>query len=61
MLGDFMYSNPTRLYFGEHAMDNLKTELANYGPKVQLVYGGGSIKKNGIYDQVTKILQECGK
>ncbi len=61
MLGNFTYSNPTKLYFGENALDSLKTELSNYGQNVMLVYGGGSIKKNGIYDAVTAILTECGK
>ena len=61
MLGNFVYSNPTKLYFGENSLDYLKTELANYGSNIMLVYGGGSIKKNGIYDQVTAILKECGK
>ena len=44
MLGDFTYCNPTKLYFGEHALDNLHGELKKYGKKVLLVYGGGSIK-----------------
>ena len=61
MLGNFMYCNPTRLYFGKESMENLKTELDKYGKNVMLVYGGGSIKKNGIYDKVTEILKECGK
>ena len=61
MLGEFMYCNPTRLYFGKQALNGLRTELSKYGPTVLLSYGGGSIKKNGIYDQVTAILQECGK
>ena len=61
MLGNFKYSNPTKLYFGEDALSNLKVELAGYGTNVQLVYGGGSIKKNGIYEQVITILKECGK
>ena len=61
MLGNFSYHNPTKLYFGEDALDYLKTELAQYGKNVQLVYGGGSIKKNGIYDAVVAILKECGK
>ncbi len=61
MLGNFTYCNPTRLYFGKGAVENLKSELANYGPNVVLIYGGGSIKKNGIYDTVVKILKECGK
>lgn len=61
MLGDFMYCNPTRLYFGENALDNLESELAGYGKNVLLVYGGGSIKKSGLYDQVTDILKASGK
>lgn len=61
MLGNFTYSNPTKLYFGEDALDNLASELKNYGKNVLFCYGGGSIKKNGIYDKVVKILNECGK
>ena len=61
MLGDFTYCNPTKLYFGKNALDGLKRELPKYGKNVLLVYGGGSIKRNGIYDKVTAILKECGK
>lgn len=61
MLGNFTFCNPTRLYFGEGAIKNLKDELEKYGPTVMLVYGGGSIKKNGIYDAVVSVLKECGK
>lgn len=61
MLGNFIYSNPTKLYFGEDSLDYLKDELSNYGDNIMLVYGGGSIKKNGIYDKVAAILKECGK
>lgn len=61
MLGDFSYCNPTRLYFGENSLDNLSKELANYGSKVMLTYGGGSIKKSGLYDKVIAILKESGK
>ena len=61
MLGNFTYHNPTRLHFGPEALDQLAGELAHYGPRVQLIYGGGSIKKNGLYDQVLAILQEAGK
>ena len=61
MLGNFTYCNPTKLYFGEDSLSNLKTELKKYGTNVVLVYGGGSIKKNGIYDQVMAILNEEGK
>lgn len=61
MLGNFSYHNPTKLYFGEDSMDALKNELKNYGKNILLVYGGGSIKKNGIYDQVVDVLKQCGK
>ena len=61
MLGDFTYCNPTKLYFGKNALDGLRKELPKYGRNVLLVYGGGSIKRNGIYDNVTAILEECGK
>ena len=61
MLGNFCYSNPTRLYFGEEALGYLGEELPKYGKNVLLIYGGGSIKKNGIYDQVVAILKENGK
>lgn len=61
MLGNFVYSNPTKLYFGEKSLAYLNEELPKYGSKVQLVYGGGSIKKNGIYDQVIEILKRNGK
>lgn len=61
MLGNFIYSNPTKLYFGEEALNGLREELPRYGENVLLVYGGGSIKKNGIYDDVISILAECGK
>lgn len=61
MLGDFTYSNPTKLYFGKNALDGLKAELDKYGNKVMLSYGSGSIKKNGIYDDVVEILKDCGK
>lgn len=61
MLGNFSYCNPTKLYFGEDSLSNLGTELKKYGQNVVLIYGGGSIKKNGIYDEVTGILTEEGK
>lgn len=61
MLGNFVYSNPTKLYFGADSLKNLEVELANYGKNVLLVYGSGSIKKNGIYDEVMAILNKCNK
>ena len=61
MLGNFSYCNPTKLYFGEDSLGYLNTELPKYGKKVVLIYGGGSIKKNGIYDEVVRILRDNGK
>lgn len=61
MLGNFSYSNPTKLYFGEDSLCFLNEELPKYGKIVQLIYGGGSIKKNGIYNQVMKLLKDNGK
>lgn len=61
MLANFSYSNPTKLYFGEDSLNYLNEELPKYGKNVQLAYGGGSIKKNGIYDKVMEILKANGK
>lgn len=61
MLGNFSYCNPTKLYFGDTSLNALHTELPKYGKNVVLIYGGGSIKKNGIYDDVIRILNENGK
>lgn len=61
MLGNFQYCNPTKLYFGDDSLKFLNTELPKYGENVVLVYGGGSIKKNGIYDEVVEILKANGK
>ena len=61
MEGNFTYCNPTKLYFGKGAVKYLNEELPKYGKNVVLIYGGGSIKRNGIYDEVRKILLENGK
>ncbi|MBP3460102.1 MAG: iron-containing alcohol dehydrogenase [Lachnospiraceae bacterium] len=57
----FTYYNPVKIYFGVGAIENLKQELTDCGEKILLTYGGGSIKKNGIYEQVSGILKEAGK
>lgn len=57
MLGNFAYCNPTKLYFGDESLKYLSEELPKYGENVVLVYGGGSVKKNGIYDEVMEILK----
>ncbi|KAE9634867.1 iron-containing alcohol dehydrogenase [Defluviitalea raffinosedens] len=61
MLGNFVYSNPTKIYFGDEALKGLNQELPKYGKKVMLIYGGGSIKKIGLYDEIIKILKENDK
>ena len=61
MLGNFIYYNPTKLYFGTEVHKNLMDALKEYGQKILLVYGGGSIKKNGIYDTVMEALKQSGK
>ena len=61
MLGSFSYCNPTKLYFGAGAVEYLNDELPKYGKNVVLIYGSGSIKKNGIYDKVCEILKANGK
>jgi alcohol dehydrogenase YqhD (iron-dependent ADH family) len=61
MLGDFTYHNPCRVHFGPNALDELPGELAEFGPKVLLTYGGGSIKRNGVYDKVIAALEAAGK
>ncbi|MFC0024116.1 iron-containing alcohol dehydrogenase [Neobacillus cucumis] len=57
---NFTFLNPTKLIFGKGQLDQLKSEIPQYGKKVLLVYGGGSIKKSGLYDQVIAILDEIG-
>ncbi len=61
MLGNFTYCNPTKLYFGKDALEGLSEELPKYGKNVLLVYGGGPIKKNGIYEKVIEILKDNSK
>ena len=61
MLGNFTYYSPTKLIFGKASLKLLAAELVQYGPRVMLCYGGGSIKRNGIYDQVIEILHNTGK
>ena len=58
---DFTYYNPTKIYFGKTAIDNLEAELKNYGENILLVYGKSAIKKIGLYDTVIKALENTGK
>ena len=55
----FSFYNPVKLIFGKGQIDKLSNELSLYGKKVLVVYGGGSIKRNGLYDQVMSILKEA--
>jgi alcohol dehydrogenase YqhD (iron-dependent ADH family) len=59
-LENFTFYNPTKLIFGKGQLEQLKTEVPRYGTKVLLVYGGGSIKRSGLYDQVISLLNEIG-
>jgi len=58
---DFTFENATKIYFGKNSLDYLESELNNYGKNILLAYGGGSIKKNGIYDKVIATLKKCNK
>lgn len=58
----FVYEYPTKVYFGEGAAkEHLAEAVSAYGQNVMLAYGGGSVKKNGIYDDVKEILEGAGK
>ncbi|MBE5778560.1 MAG: iron-containing alcohol dehydrogenase [Clostridiales bacterium] len=54
---DFAFQNPTKIYFGRDSLQNLSGEVRRYGNRVLLVYGGGSIKRIGLYDKVMEILR----
>ncbi|RCW73108.1 iron-containing alcohol dehydrogenase [Saliterribacillus persicus] len=55
---NFNFHNPTKLYFGKGQLTQLREELPRYGSKILLVYGGGSIKRNGLYDSTLEILND---
>ncbi|WJV19910.1 iron-containing alcohol dehydrogenase [Rossellomorea marisflavi] len=57
-MNKFTFYNPTKLIFGKGQVEQLKELVPQYGKKVLLVYGGGSIKKSGLYDQVTAVLKD---
>ena len=58
----FVYSYPTKVYFGQGAARQaLEAELSHYGPQVLLAYGGGSVKRNGVYDELMALLRAAGK
>jgi len=55
---NFTFWNPTKLIFGKGQLEQLKQEIPHYGKKVLVVYGGGSIKRSGLYDKVINLLNE---
>lgn len=59
-MNDFIFHNPDKIYFGKNQIGHLADELLKYGKKVLLVYGGGSIKKNGLYDKIMEIMDLNG-
>ena len=59
-MNDFIYDIPTRVYFGKDQLKNLGREVKQYGKRVLMVYGGGSIKRIGLYDRVMENLKENG-
>ena len=61
-MNTFTYKYPVTVYFGEKAAEkNLTGELEKFGSNVMLAYGGGSIKRNGVYDELVGILKNAGK
>lgn len=59
-MDSFTYWNPTKLIFGRGEVEKLADEVKQYGRNVLLVYGGGSIKRNGLYDQVVPSSKKRG-
>lgn len=59
-MNDFTFYNPVKLIFGKGQLPKLATELPSYGKKVLVVYGGGSIKRNGLYDELMTLLNDIG-
>ena len=61
-MNNFIYENKTKVYFGKDTVkEYLGSLLGNYGETVMLAYGGGSIKRNGVYDEIVGILNAAGK
>ncbi len=59
-MNDFTFYNPVKLIFGKNQLKKLSEELPSYGKKVLVVYGGGSIKKNGLYEELMTVLSDIG-
>ena len=60
MIHDFVYDIPVKVYFGTEQLKNLGPELRKYGTRVLMTYGGGSIKRIGLYDRVVKEIRDAG-
>ena len=60
MINDFVYDIPVRVYFGRDQLHHLGAELSRYGKRVLMTYGGGSIKRIGLYDRVVKEIRDAG-
>jgi alcohol dehydrogenase YqhD (iron-dependent ADH family) len=58
-MNNFVYNIPTKVYFGENQLGHLGQELAKFGKRVLLTYGGGSIKRSGLYDRVLEELRKA--
>ena len=59
---NFIYHMPVKVYFEEGGVKKyLPQEMGKYGKNVMIVYGGGSVKRNGVLDEVRKTLEDCGK
>jgi hypothetical protein len=59
-MNDFVFQNTTKVYFGKNQLPHLGEEVRKCGTKLLLVYGGGSIKRSGLYDRILAVLQEAG-
>jgi alcohol dehydrogenase YqhD (iron-dependent ADH family) len=60
MINDFVYEIPTKVYFGKNQLHNLGPELSRFGNRVLMTYGGGSVKKTGLYDKVVAEIRSAG-
>ena len=61
-MNNFIFEDKTKVYFGKGGVkEYLGCLLGNYGETVMLAYGGGSIKRNGVYDEIMGILNAAGK
>ena len=59
---DFVFSYPAKVYFGKGMLSKaLNDQLSQAGKTIMLAYGGGSIKKNGVYEEITQLLSAMGK